>query len=128
LVVGSIAAVIVVVAAFGIVSLWWLVGGNAAGWLTSLAAFAAAFFLAELLVLERRFLGLSTRGQRLVIGLAVVIAAGGSVGYALLPGTMSWYVFPLLALPVLLIVDWLRGDDESQPGPMDFSDGPWTAP
>jgi hypothetical protein len=93
-----------------------------------LAAFAAAFFLAELLVLERRFLGLSTRGQRLVIGLAVVIAAGGSVGYALLPGTTSWYVFPLLALPVLLIVDWLRGDDESQPGPIDFSDGPWTAP
>lgn len=120
--------VIVALVASGLACLWWLVGGNIAGWVTTFVAFLTGMFIAELLGLEKAFSGLSKRGQWVVIAVALVVAAGGSIGYVLVPGTVSWYVFPLLAFPVILILDWLRGDEEAEPGPIDFSDGPWTAP
>ncbi len=123
-----IAALIVAVVASALICLWWLVGGNVAGWVTTVVAFLTGMFVAELLGAEQAFSRLTKRGQRIVIAVAVVVAAGGSVGYVLLPGTASWYLSALPAFPLLLILTWLRGDDEPELGPIDFSDGPWTAP
>jgi len=124
----TIIVAIVAIVAAGLVGLWLLVGGNVAGWVTSFVVILAGFFVAELLGLEHVFSRFTKRGQWIVIGIAVAVAAGGSAGYLLFPGTASWYLFPLLALPLLLILSWLRSADESSSGPIDLGDGPWTAP
>jgi hypothetical protein len=123
-----IAGVVTALVAAGITCLWWLVGGNVAGWITVFVAFITAMFVAELLGAERTFSRLSKRGQRIVILLAIVTMFGGTVTYVFVPGTASWYLLTLPVIPLLLVLDWLRSNTESGAGPMEFQDGPWTAP
>ena len=51
----AIAAVLIAAVMFVLACLWWLVGGNVAGWITFFVAFFAAMFVAELLGAERAF-------------------------------------------------------------------------
>jgi hypothetical protein len=113
----------------GVVFLWWRVGGNVAGWVTTFVVIGLAFLLAEVVGAGEAFSAASKPTQRTIIVGALVLAAAGSGAYVLWPGTTSWYLSALPAIPILLVLDWLRGDEESESGqPAEFTDGPWTAP
>jgi hypothetical protein len=113
----------------GVVYLWSSVGGNIAGWVTTFVVFVVAFVVAELAGGSEVFSRASKRTQRMVIVAALLFAALGGGAYLLWPGTTSWYLSALPVIPILLVLDWLRGNDEPDPAQVaDFTDGPWTAP
>ena len=112
----------------GIVVLWWRVGGNVAGWVTSVAVVGLAFLLTEVLGVGDAFAAASKRTQLAISAGALVLAAAGSIGYVIWPGTTSWYLAGLPAIPIILVLNWSSGDDSPSGQGSGFSDGPWTAP
>ena len=120
---GSVCAAIVTVV---LVRLWSETDGNVAGWVTTFVVFGAAWVLWEALGLEDGFRRSSRRTQWFVIALMLVLAIAGSLIYVLLPGTASWYLASLPAIPALLVVLSFRSEESTPSG--GFSDGPWSAP
>ena len=113
----------------GVVFLWWRVGGNIAGWVTGFVVFGLAVLVSELVEAGEAFSAASKRVQRTVIARAVVFAIAGSVAYVLWPGTTSWYLASLPAIPLLLVLTWLDHEAPGSAQPGGFTgDGPWTAP
>jgi hypothetical protein len=113
---------------FFLLHLWSTGDQNLAGWITYFVVFGAAMLVWDVIGLEKAFRRSSRRAQWFVIAGAVALALGGGVAYLFLPGTTSWYLASLPAIPALLVLlSFPRHEDETA-GPADFGDGPWTAP
>lgn len=109
--------------------IWWLVGGNTAGWITTLVAAVGLIVADGAADAEGAFSRSSPLTQRVVLLVALGVAVAGSVAYVIWPGTLGWYLLGVFALPVVFILYWGRSEsgDDATNSP-DFSDGPWTAP
>jgi undecaprenyl pyrophosphate phosphatase UppP len=129
--VGAVVALCIACAAIltvVLLHLWSTGDQNVAGWVTTFVVVGAAFLAWEALGFEKAYRRTSRRRQWSVIALTLALALGGSVAYVLWPGTASWYLASLPGIPaVLVLMSFPRNDDE-RAGPVDFGDGPWTAP
>ena len=119
-VVGSVATVVL---------LWLTVGGNAAGWATFILLPLAFGIVVGATDLDLRFLHLRKPTRTAVMAIALALAFAGGIVYLFVPGTTSWWLLGLAALPILFMEELLRedADGDSPPGG-GISDGPWTAP
>jgi hypothetical protein len=110
-----------------LVRLWTSADPNLAAWITSFVVYGVCYAIWELLDLSAAFRNASPRTQWLAIALALVLAIGGGLVYVLWPGSASWYLASLPAIPAFLILlSFPERDDSSRAG--DVGDGPWTAP
>lgn len=121
---GSACAVVVTVV---LVRLWSRGDQNIAGWVTTFVVFGAAWLFWEALGLGDAFRRASRRRQWIMIVLTLALAMGGSLVYVVLPGTASWYLAALPAIPALLVLLSFPRSEQGG-GPLDVGDGPWTAP
>jgi peptidoglycan/LPS O-acetylase OafA/YrhL len=122
---GAVAAVVLVLM---LVRLWQSANGNVAGWITTFVVFGAIWLGAEVLGLDRAFVRASSRTRWLVVTAGLALALGGGIVYVLWPGTASWYLAYLPSIPVTLLVIWSAQDENAEPGPPSYTDGPWGAP
>jgi hypothetical protein len=116
--------------AAGLAYLWVRVGGNVAGWATVFVAFGGGFLIGDVIGVSDAFIHASARARQVLIGVGLVVAAAGSVGYALWPGTGTWYLSTVPAVPIVLMIGWLTkldGNDDATSA-SEFTDGPWSAP
>jgi peptidoglycan/LPS O-acetylase OafA/YrhL len=125
--VGILCTVSAVIVTIVVVRLWSSTDQNVAGWITGFVITGAAWAAWESLGLSAAIRRASRRTQWIVIALALAFAIGGGVVYVLWPGTASWYLAALPAIPAILVS--LSLADESRPADSgDIGDGPWTAP
>jgi hypothetical protein len=110
-----------------LVRLWSSADRNVAGWITGFVVTGAAWAAWEALGLSAAFRRASRRTQWIVIALTLAFAIGGRVVYVLWPGTTSWYLAALPAIPAILVSVSLA-DENRRAGSGDVGDGPWTAP
>jgi peptidoglycan/LPS O-acetylase OafA/YrhL len=119
-VLGSVSAVVV---------LWLTVGGNAAGWATFILLPLASGIVVGATDLDLHFLRLRKPVQTVVVAATVALALAGGIVYLFLPGTTSWWLLGLPAIPILLMAHWLGEDSARDPSSGGgVSDAPWMAP
>jgi hypothetical protein len=119
---------VVGIVALVLVGLWRGGNDNLAGWVTTGIVMAVLFFGGDLLGLERRFQQARTRTRVAVVVAALVLAIGGGAAYLAWPGSASWYLAALPALPAVLVSTWFSPVTEDEVRGFDGSDGPWSAP
>jgi hypothetical protein len=123
-----VTALVGVVLAAGLsADVWLVMGANAAGWITTFIAAFAFMGVDALLGAETWYKRAPrARDRRVVLLGAFALAVCGSIGSIVWPGTLSWYLIGILAIPLMFVLLWGRSDDDiSPPG---GADGPWTAP
>ncbi len=119
-VVGSVAVVVL---------LWLTVGGNAAGWATFILLPSGFGLVVGATDLDLAFKRLPKAVQTAVMAVGVALALAGGIAYLFVPGTTSWWLLGLPALPIIFMESWLLEDsDGGTPSGGGISDGPWTAP